>query len=130
MTDVKPRPKAKAKKRERKPSSWKAEADRLFSQLIRSRGYCERCGKGGRLETSHIYSRRYASVRCDPLNAVCMCSSCHRWWHDKPVDAVSWLHETYSVQHLRLLRDRAQSGVRVDWEQVVMDLREQLRSAA
>jgi hypothetical protein len=114
------------KKRERKPSSYKAEADRLFSQLIRSRGYCERCGKGGRLETSHIYSRRYASVRCDPLNAKCLCSACHRWWHDKPVDAVSWLHEDMSVASLRELQRRAQSGVKVDWQQVVLDLREQL----
>lgn len=126
-------------------SGAKGKADRLFSQLIRSRGYCEArdwpmwpgsivarnvhlCR--GPLETAHIYSRRYSHIRCDPDNAVCLCSSAHRYFTDNPVDwgvFVEWWAEetgrsvvpgTWGDE----LRRRRDVGGKVDWEAEVVRL--------
>lgn len=65
-----------------RPKGAKAKADRLFSQLIRSRGYCERCrelgyAQRGPLQTAHIISRRFSGTRTDEENAWCLCAGCH-----------------------------------------------------
>jgi hypothetical protein len=73
----------------------KGKADRLFSQMVRGRGRCEardwplwrpEHSCAGPLETCHIISRRYAHTRCDPDNAVCLCSSAHRYFTANPLD--------------------------------------------
>ncbi len=106
------------------------KCDRLFSQLVRAGGVCERCGKTAvRLETSHVLSRRYANTRCDFRNAFCLCSSCHRWvganplghaefflrWHadrfeDLGSDRVS------ALQMARKLRDELQYRAYEIWD--------------
>ena len=66
--------------------------DILFSKLIRLRDVdCQRCYKGGRLECSHIFSRRNRSLRHDTRNAKALCFNCHRWWHESPTEAYEWL---------------------------------------
>lgn len=64
--------------------------DKEFSLYIRSRGACEHCGSKNFLQTSHIYSRRYLSIRWHPLNAFCFCAKSHLWWHHRPADGVEW----------------------------------------
>ena len=53
--------------------------DKEFSLYVRSRGVCQRCGTKDytKLQTSHIFSRRYLRVRFDKDNALCLCASCH-----------------------------------------------------
>lgn len=66
--------------------------DLRFSALIRLRdSICQRCLKGGRLECSHIYSRRHKALRHDTRNAKALCFRCHRWWHENPAEAADWL---------------------------------------
>jgi hypothetical protein len=68
--------------------------DQTFSKLIRTRDVvCQRCLRGGRLECSHIFSRRHkgGGLRWDTRNACGKCFKCHRWWHENPVEARDWL---------------------------------------
>jgi hypothetical protein len=66
--------------------------DQTFSKFIRLRDQvCQRCGKTGRLECSHIFSRRHQGTRYDPGNAKALCFTCHRYWHENPIEAVEWL---------------------------------------
>lgn len=80
----------------KKPSKTtiKRKADRLFSEYVRSKGYCEWCEKRtDGLECAHIFSRRFLVTRWEPINALSLCHACHRKWHDKPVEAVEWVKE-------------------------------------
>ena len=97
--------------RKAKKSTIKRKADKLFSEFIRSKGRCERCGKQENLQTSHIFSRRYLVTRWTPINANCLCAGCHRWWHDKPVEAVEWVKEYLGEDIYNELRRLAKTGV-------------------
>ncbi len=60
----------------------------MFSLYIRGRAnnICEFCGKTGlRVECHHgVVHRRYIHTRYETDNAVCVCSSCHRFLSDFP----------------------------------------------
>ena len=68
--------------------------DDLFSKCIRTRAdyTCEACHiesappdfPGGQMDCAHIFSRRSTRLRHDPRNAMCLCSSCHRYYTDSP----------------------------------------------
>lgn len=65
-------------------SPW-AGADTYFSELVRARGACERCGRTDNLQCAHIIRRRHVgdpdlgfSLRCCEDNAWCLCAECHR----------------------------------------------------
>lgn len=55
----------------------KGACDRVFSQLVRMRGSCIRCGSVRDLQCAHVLSRRYSATRCDTRNAWCLCAGCH-----------------------------------------------------
>ncbi len=109
------------------PKSLKAKADRLFSLLVRSRGFCEArwahdrgligwhptCA--GNLETSHMLSRRYSHTRCDPSNALCLCSSAHRYVTADPGAHHQLVAEIHSPGHWDVLRASANRTTKVDW---------------
>ena len=63
--------------------------DRLFSQLKRqNQVQCQMCLKETKtLQCCHIFSRRFYSTRFDPLNAVCLCYSCHQWFDTHKIQA-------------------------------------------
>ena len=81
--------------------------DRRFSKLIRLRDcVCQMCLKGGRLECSHIYSRRNKSLRWDTRNAKALCFRCHQKWHSNPAESHDWLVQQIGIDgygELRLL---------------------------
>ena len=90
----------------------KRKADKLFSNFIRSKGFCEWCGKKNcRLETAHIFSRRFLITRWEPINAVCLCSACHRKAHDKPPYFTAWLNEYLGEDVYAELMRMAKTGV-------------------
>lgn len=111
----------------RKPSkkTLKRNADKLFSEYIRSIGCCEWCGKvDNTLQTSHIFSRRFLVTRWEPLNANCLCASCHFKWHQQPVEAVEWIKEYLGEDVYNELRIMAKTSVKkVDLQQIVDDLK-------
>ena len=103
----------------------KRKADKLFSELIRSRGYCEWClTKNNTLQTAHIFSRRFLVTRWVPLNANCLCAKCHFKAHQKPVEYVEWLKEYLGEDVYNELRRLAKTSIKkIDLEQVIKELK-------
>lgn len=66
----------------------KGKADKLFSELVRLAGACQnpRCRSRSNLQCAHIYSRKFNRTRTMPLNAVCLCASCHAYYTARPAD--------------------------------------------
>lgn len=97
----------------------KKAADDWFSLIVRSTGFCLRCGESdyGKLETHHIHTRHMSSVRCDFRNAVCFCGSCHRWAHHHGPSFARWLRENWwkdEAEELEVER-LAHTSMKVDW---------------
>ena len=59
------------------------------------------------MHCAHIFGRRHRSVRWDPDNALCLCSTCHRKYTENPVDFVIFLHRYMGVDELDQLRLKA-----------------------
>ena len=56
---------------------YKKRADKLWSEIIRSKGKCEVCGETEYLNPHHVVGKRNHAVRFDFRNGVCLCSGCH-----------------------------------------------------
>ncbi len=105
----------------------KARADKLFSEVIRSVGYCEaeqwdevRCSP--QLQTMHIVSRKYSATRCDTRNAIAGCAAHHRYFTDHPRQfsrfITTSLVQPYYETVWRNSRDSS-LGKKVDWNERV-----------
>lgn len=111
--------------RKRSQKSLKLEADKLWSKIIRSHGYCEKCGSTHYLQAAHIYSRRFNATRHDLNNGLCFCASCHRWGHDKPLDFAKWVNEYLGGEITEELSQKAHKITKNhDFEPTVIYLRE------
>lgn len=90
-------------------------ADQYFSKCVREAAdnTCETCGKTGRMEASHVYSRRHRTIRWDTMNIMCQCNGCHRKWHESPLKSFEWFEETYGSGRVELLREKMNSKVKV-----------------
>jgi len=107
-------------------------ADKAFADCLKeAHDYtCERCGKQGRMETSHIYSRRHRLIRWAKDNANCLCNYCHRIWHESPVEAFKWLEGLYGERHIELLIEKRNMMIKVlktEEKEIVKHYREQLK---
>jgi hypothetical protein len=108
------------------PKGAKLRADKLFSQIIRSRGACENCGatgEGAFLQCAHIISRRYANTRCDEDNALCLCARCHHFFTDHPVSFGAVILDRIGFDAYADLVRRSQASQRVIWNDVVQRLK-------
>jgi hypothetical protein len=115
--------KAKAQSKKAKPATKRktksvriSRADEAFSKCVRAAAKytCQRCGKvGGRMECSHIYSRSHRTIRWCKENAMCKCHTCHRWWHQNPIDAVNWFIAKMGQVLIDILIEKKNSKVRV-----------------
>jgi hypothetical protein len=117
--------------RKRKVSAVKAEATRLHSLIVRSRGHCENCDRdwlttGSKLECAHIVSRRFSNTRTDLDNAFCLCSRCHMRFTEWPLEFAAFVESKIGEHGYRRLCEKAQSLVKVDW----YDELDRLRSIA
>lgn len=86
--------------------------DTIFSKCIRERDNhtCQWCGRqDGTLQCSHIFGRRHTGTRWHPDNAKCLCFSCHRKWHENPVEAFKWVEEYLGAGLLQIIREQAHS---------------------
>jgi hypothetical protein len=90
-------------------------ADKYFSECVREANNhtCEWCGKQGRMETSHVFSRRHRTIRWDKLNATCMCHACHRKWHESPLSAFAWFESKFGQGRIDLLREKMNAKIKV-----------------
>ncbi len=113
----------------------KGSCDRLFSQIVRSIGCCERCGKHAdvrELQAAHIIGRGKGSVlRCmtTPItNAWCLCPPCHRETTDYPSEFMKLVKATIGLKTYEELRrlQRETVGTKVDWSEERKRLRREL----
>lgn len=109
-----------------KAKGAKGRCDKLYSQIIRNVGKCERCGSREWLQTSHIISRRYSATRCDLRNAQCLCAACHRRFTDWPREFSHWITESIGSQLYDELRAKSESATKVDWEETYKELKKEL----
>ena len=107
----------KKSKRTKKPkrSTLVKRLDRLFSAVIHKRdeGVCQMCGAtSGRMNCSHIYSRRCSALRWDMTNAILKCVRCHKYgmlaWHQSPLSAALKYIRKFSAraEYLKGFEDR------------------------
>lgn len=73
--------------------------------LAAAGGRCERCGSEGALEWHHVVSRRLRALRWLLENSLCLCPSCHRWWHASPRRAALWFVERFGQDRLDRLHE-------------------------
>jgi hypothetical protein len=85
----------------------KGRATRLHSQVVRARGACEHCGSTYRLETAHIIPRRYSATRTLEANAYCLCTRCHRRFHEHVDEWMAFIVSTIGWDEYQRLKDRA-----------------------
>jgi 5-methylcytosine-specific restriction endonuclease McrA len=90
----------KAKRPIRRKAKRKAklhDADRLFSQYIRTRDgwQCQVCGEPFNIQCGHLISRRYRAVRFSPINAVAICARHHVFYTHRPIEWEAWVEERF-----------------------------------
>ncbi|MEY8205936.1 MAG: hypothetical protein RPR40_12815 [Bermanella sp.] len=89
-------------------------ADKAFSECVRAAaGECERCGKGGRLECSHIFSRANRTIRWAKDNAMAKCFMCHKWWHAEPTESGVWFRGLKGDGFVALLIEKKNNKFKV-----------------
>jgi hypothetical protein len=90
-------------------------ADKWFSLLARERAEhrCECCGKycgpdhsGGRLDCSHIFSRRHKATRWHPSNSVAHCFTCHQYLGGNPLEFSAWAEKYLGHGLLEIIREQ------------------------
>jgi 5-methylcytosine-specific restriction endonuclease McrA len=112
----------------------KGRADDLFSQLIRSRGYCERCGSTEFLQCAHLITRARLNTRWMTTNAWCLCARCHIRLTHWPVEHRDFIWETRGKDAYDDLRRLSESTHKVwrksDFEAEVVRLKALLEAAA
>jgi hypothetical protein len=69
----------------------KGKATKLHAELVRSRGYCQSCGKTSNLQCCHIVTRERNRTRVDPANAFCLCAGCHLKYTHDPLEWVDFV---------------------------------------
>lgn len=80
--------------------SQTAQADKLFSLIVRSHGRCQsnRPTHLGNLQCAHGFSRRYRNVRWNFNNAWCLCAGCHTFFTHRPIEWDVWMLDTMGVE--------------------------------
>jgi len=131
-------PKIEKAKIKKAPVPSVAVLDSLFSRYIRRHGECQLWGYGGvtcstQLQCSHVFSRRFYSVRWDKDNAICACAAHHWWQHQNPVGSTIALQELLGPEHLDALIAKQAAGRKPTPDQkreIAAWLRAELREAA
>jgi hypothetical protein len=102
--------------KKRTQAQAKSKATLLFSRIVRASGFCQRCGTTSKLECSHIETRTRSNTRTDERNALCLCSSCHRWWHAHESQARKLLLDLgFSEEDIDANYAKSQQLAKVDW---------------
>lgn len=75
---------------------YRKQCDILFSKIVRTIGYCERCGSRDNLQCAHVEPRTNSTLRWDENNAICLCVGCHIYWaHKNPRAFTHWFESKY-----------------------------------
>lgn len=95
----------------------KGKATKLHAEIVRSLGYCERCGSPDQLQCAHIVSRGYSATRTDIENAMNLCAGCHMYFTKWPVEFALFVFYHKGIEGYNALKKKALDGVgkRLDW---------------
>lgn len=90
-------------------------ADKAFADCVKEANNhtCVVCGKVGRMECSHIHSRKHRTIRWCKDNAVPKCHTCHRWWHENPTEAGLWFVATFGQGIEDILLEKKRIKIKV-----------------
>uniref|UniRef100_A0A7C4TXG7 HNH nuclease domain-containing protein n=1 Tax=Caldisericum exile TaxID=693075 RepID=A0A7C4TXG7_9BACT len=112
-------------KRQKERRQLKKRLDDLWGKIIRSKGRCEWCGQvKPYLNAAHIFSRRFLSTRWDVSNGLCLCPSCHRKAHDRPLDFADFVKTRLGQEEYESLRRKAKYPNKPDLERIYLVLKE------
>lgn len=102
---MKPRVRPRDTIRGSKALPKRIELDRLCKEVVfRRDAFCRRCGKtSGQQHWAHIYSRRFLSIRWNPLNSMRLCAGCHFWAHQNPIEAGQFFQASLKTEELAYL---------------------------
>lgn len=68
---------------------------------------CAKCGTHERLHYHHVVPRRRSlKLRWDPRNGLVLCVSCHRWWHEYPIESGPWFQANWPERWQQLIAAR------------------------
>jgi hypothetical protein len=103
------------------------KADSLFSEVIRKRGSCERCGSKDYLACHHIISRSYHKVRYNLTNGSLLCRGCHFFVTNHPLEAEEFYTDKLGKETMKSLRIHAlQYDKKLDYEEICERLKGEL----
>ena len=104
------------------------KCDDLFSEVIRKRGKCERCGaKNVIFHCHHIISRSYRKVRFNLTNGSCLCAKCHFYIGLHPLEAEEFYTNKLGKETMKSLRIHAlQYDKKLDYKEIILKLKEEL----
>lgn len=90
-------------------------ADQAFANAVKEayNHVCQVCGKQGRVELSHIFSRRHRTIRWCVDNTLPKCHSCHRWWHENPTESGKWFRDKFGDRFVDLLIEKRESKMKI-----------------
>jgi hypothetical protein len=105
--------------------------DDLWSQIVKSDGKCEVCGRKDTLNSHHIFSRSNMSVRWDLDNGICLCVAHHVFAnfsaHKAPMEFTQWILAERGEKWFVALRTKARTVVRkIDKTAVYVELKTKL----
>ena len=110
--------------------SLKAKCDKLWSEIIRSIGYCEMCGSNQNLQAHHIMGRINYSLRWDLRNGICLDASCHTFSrnsaHNSPLEFAEWFKANRPEDYEYLL-SKKNLLVKPDYEQILNYLQSEVK---
>ncbi len=108
-------------------SYYKRKADRLFSELVRSRPTCEMCGSSVKIfECAHVISRSNLHLRYDPQNALKFCKGCHYRWHREPLQCITWFQGVYPESFAYLMKEKDTYETNFDYPAIIKKLEHEL----
>lgn len=96
----------------------KHKCDIIFSQHIRSIGYCENCLKKQgqvQLQCAHINSRRFSATRTLLMNAFSLCAGCHRYYTDYPREFSKFITGTWAQEHYDQIFQLSRTNTKMNW---------------
>ncbi len=105
--------------------TWKRQLDKLWSDIIRSKGYCEWCGNIGK-NAHHVIGRTNYSLRWDIRNGCFLCVSCHFKAHNDPLGFTKFFRKNRYKDYLYLCKKRKEIAHYTisDYEEIYQNLLE------
>lgn len=103
------------------------KADKLWSEIIRSKGACEVCKRTKNLNPHHIVGRRNLVLRHDIRNGCLLCAGCHIFKresaHQDNLWFMEWFKKVRPKDYKYLMLQRCKIEPQVDYDKILKKLK-------